>query len=242
MRFSIIAVAVGILACSDAAPTSARRYAVHEKRETLPKEWKRSALVHPDSTIPLRIALTQRNLDKGEEYLMDVSDPKSENYGKHWSINQIAETFAPSSETVDEVSKWLSEAGISFKQSKGLNWLDAKVTIEQAEALLKTKYFEYTHETGSKHIACEGYSVPEDIRQHIDFVIPTVHFDIKVKQPIHKGLEERQATVDNTLIAHDIGKPGAGIVNPVAGSNVSPFDIINELEQCDTVRNSLFDT
>lgn len=45
--------------------------------------------------LPMRIALTQSNLDKGEEWLMDVSHPTSEKYGKHWTAEDIANAFAP---------------------------------------------------------------------------------------------------------------------------------------------------
>lgn len=189
--------------------------------------------MHPDSSIPMRIALAQRNLHKGEDYLMDVSDPLSANYGKHWTIEKIAETFAPSSDTVDAVSKWLSEAGIEFKRSKGLNWIDATVSVEQAESLLKTKYFEYTHESGKTHVACEGYSLPEDLVQHIDFVTPTTHFDVKVPR-----IDKRQATVDNTVNAKSIGQPGTGVSFPKTKGAFSLSNIINELEQCDTVSRS----
>lgn len=45
--------------------------------------------------LPMRIALAQSNLDKGEEWLMDVSHPTSEKYGKHWTAEDVANAFAP---------------------------------------------------------------------------------------------------------------------------------------------------
>jgi len=53
----------------------------------------------------MRIALTQRNLDKGHQWLMDVSHPNSEKYGQHWSADDVAQAFAPRySTTPDETS------------------------------------------------------------------------------------------------------------------------------------------
>ena len=56
------------------------------------------------------------------------------------------------------------------------------MTIEEAEALLHTEYKIYAHaNTGKTHLACDEYSVPLDLRDHIDFITPTVQFDAIVK-------------------------------------------------------------
>ena len=47
--------------------------------------------------MPMRIGLVQSNLDKGYDWLMEVSSPESETYGKHWTPKQVAEAFAPRS-------------------------------------------------------------------------------------------------------------------------------------------------
>jgi len=89
MKFSI-SILVASLAFSLAAPST--RYAVHQKRDgTTASQWvKRDVELNPRSVIPVSIALTQRNLHKGDEYLMDVSDPLSPNYGKHWSPEKVS--------------------------------------------------------------------------------------------------------------------------------------------------------
>jgi len=43
----------------------------------------------------MRIALTQRNLDNAYDHLMEVSHPESASFGKHWTVKDVAETFAP---------------------------------------------------------------------------------------------------------------------------------------------------
>ncbi len=197
----------------------------------------------------MRIALTQSNLDRADEFLMDVSHPASPNYGKHWSAKQIAETFAPSQDTVNSVLSWLAEHGISggrVKQSQSLNWLHADVTVSEAEDLLNTQYFEYKHRTtGQAHVACEEYSLPEDIEQHIDFVTPTVHFDAKVGNPKKRrtlnekenAIAKRQtsATGHNVQpgIGHSIGFPGDGSLPKYGGKISSLESIIKQLDNCD---------
>lgn len=76
-----------LLAFASAAPAS---HAVHEKRDRQFQQWnRRDVKLNKDAIIPMSFGLTQRNLDKGYEYLMDVSHPESSNYGKHWSMEKV---------------------------------------------------------------------------------------------------------------------------------------------------------
>jgi tripeptidyl-peptidase-1 len=99
---------------------------------------------------------------------------------------QIAETFAASPETLTAVKEWLTGSGIAedrIRLSKGRNWFKFNATVEEAESLLRTEYGIYTNvETGNDHLACEEYSVPAHIQEHIYFIKPTVHLDAYVKQ------------------------------------------------------------
>jgi tripeptidyl-peptidase-1 len=63
--------------------------------------------------LPMKIALTQSNMDKLEEYLMEVSRPHSEKYSKHWDTKKVADTFASSKETFSTVIDRLESADIS---------------------------------------------------------------------------------------------------------------------------------
>ena len=168
---------------------------------------------------------------------MDVSHPDSPNFGKHWSAKQVAEAFAPSDEAVSAVLNWLAEAGISndrAKQSSSLNWIHLDVTISEAEGLLQTEYYEYTHATGQSHVACEEYSLPEDIQKHIDFVTPTVHFDAKLGQPKQRrDLDERQIDIyKRQAVGHSLGSPSDKSL-PKDGGRVPWGKTFNELENCD---------
>lgn len=93
MRFSTIisgaALAVSVLA----SPID--NYIVHEKRHAAPFGWKAIGEVKRDGVLPMRIAIKQRNIDQGYNHIMDVSDPESPNFGKHWTPQQVAEMFAP---------------------------------------------------------------------------------------------------------------------------------------------------
>ena len=77
-----------------AAPFT-QHHVVHEKRNTHPAGWIRRGELDNSAILPMRIALSQSNLDKGHEWLMTVSNPGSEKYGEHWSAKEVAQAFAP---------------------------------------------------------------------------------------------------------------------------------------------------
>ncbi|KAF2217659.1 hypothetical protein CERZMDRAFT_108334 [Cercospora zeae-maydis SCOH1-5] len=156
-------------------------YVVHERKSIRLHDWSRIERRYAAFTIPLRIALAQANLDQAEDWLLQTSHPASSKYGQHWSPQDVAAAFAPRDGTAQAVIDWLSSAGIAperIQQSRSWGWLHVDATIDEAERLLQTEYHVYEHQsTGQLHVACEQYSIPADLRRHVDFITPTVHFD-----------------------------------------------------------------
>ncbi|KAH9848040.1 subtilisin-like protein [Lenzites betulinus] len=206
-------VSLGAISLALAAHTPVKRVA-HETRRSLPAGWTPIRRADPDRVLPLSIGLVQSNLDNLEEYLLDVSHPDSSNYGQHWTLQQVADTFRPSAESVESVHKWLVEDGqigaerIRLSQSGA--WIMANVTVDEAEQLLGTEYYVYSHEEGGvEHLAChDRYHLPAHVSKHVDLITPTIHFDRMVK---------KRAT-ETLSAAKDIGK-----------------GIADELENCDKV-------
>jgi tripeptidyl-peptidase-1 len=111
--------------------------------------------VDKDVVLPVRIGLAQNNLDKGHSYLMDVSDPRSANYGKFWPAEKVHDTFAPSKEAVEDVKKWLDSFGIAEQRvvhSENKGWLAFDAPSHEVERLLGTEYYEYHHKDGEVRI------------------------------------------------------------------------------------------
>lgn len=221
MMFSSLTSLVCWAVYASAAPTNSP-YVVHERREVQTEKWTRRGLrLARDVTIPMSIGLTQRNLENGYDLLMDVSHPESPNYGKHWSMNKIAETFASSPKTIDVVRAWIMENGISherIKLSKGLNWIKFNATVEEVESLLRTEYRIYTDvETGKDHLACEDYSIPPHLKEHIDFITPTVHFDAVVKtRPKRRDLEKVEEKHSKRVMPFPFARQGAEVSQSTA--------------------------
>lgn len=234
---SAFAIPIRSSASAFATSTPSSGYVVHEQRAVIPFGWRRVERLNGSFILPIRIALVQTNLDKAEEYLLSVSDPSSENYGKHWSAERIANTFKPSDETVNAVLTWLVSAGIGLqriKKSQSLGWLQFNCTVNEAQKLLKTEYFKYKHTSGTPHVGCTAYHIPESVRKHIDFITPTLHFDIKTTKP--KQDNAKVSSYKNQTSA--IGTP----VNPGVGKKIGSTNSLSlpkQGGQADNTTNSI---
>lgn len=136
-----------------------------------------------------------------------------------------------SEETYEAVKEWLVASGINterIEKSGGLNWIKFNATADEAESLLKTEYNVYEHSNGQKHVACEEYSLPSHLKEKVDFVLPSVHFDMKLKQ---RSNDDALAKRDDP-VAKAVGQPGSWST-PKLGELISKSKIIKELEDCD---------
>ncbi|KAH9902589.1 subtilisin-like protein [Cubamyces lactineus] len=197
----------------------------HESRSILPRGWAPVRRAESDFILPLRIGLAQSNLESLEEFLLDVADPESPNYGGHWNPAKVAATFRPSSESVDTVRGWLVESGIGAERvrlSPGASWLVANVTVAEAEELLGTEYYVYEHaDSGHKQVGCDkAYHLPEHVSKHVELITPTIHFDKKVRR-----------SVEGRSVKSKVGNPGSGPVSPKTTGTIKT--IFNQLENCD---------
>ncbi|PNP40534.1 hypothetical protein TGAMA5MH_07531 [Trichoderma gamsii] len=169
----------------------------HERRNVHShRHWEKRSRLEPHDVIPVRIGLSQRNLDQGHDFLMDISDPNSENYGKHWTAERITEMFSPSRDSVEAIREWLIGSGISedrINHSLGYEWIHFDATVQEAEELLQTEYHVFQHGLESRStVACDEYKVPSHLARHIDFVYPGVALagsmkKRSMKRDIHMG-------------------------------------------------------
>ncbi|KAJ6454196.1 subtilisin-like protein [Mycena sanguinolenta] len=189
----------------------------------VPAGWTLHRRADLDVFIPLKFTLAQSNVDKLESLLLDVSDPQSPNYGKHWTHARVKEVFRPSSETVDTVRGWLvpHDAGIPAAQIK-LNgngdMIQVNVTIAEAESLLQADYYVYGNDEGTVRVGChEGFTLPDHVAKHVDLVWPTTHFGWA------RGLSRRSET------------GAASFVGPQAGIQKIPIENVASLTElnCD---------
>ncbi len=93
MRFASFLAAGVCLGVVTASP--APHYIVHEKRNEDNFAWIKGPRVDHRRVLPMHIALKQQNLEKGDQWLYEVSDPTSPKYGQHWSPEYVVEMFKP---------------------------------------------------------------------------------------------------------------------------------------------------
>jgi len=71
MLFRHLPTAFALAAYAAAAPAP-QSHVLHEKRSSPGGDWVRGARVDRETFLPMRIGLTQANLEKGEDYLLQV--------------------------------------------------------------------------------------------------------------------------------------------------------------------------
>ncbi|KAE9374533.1 aorsin [Stipitochalara longipes BDJ] len=195
------------LALASTAQTAAlpQFHVVHEKRDLASStQWVKREKLAPTTNFPLRIGLTQSNLHRGHD-----SHPDSENYGKHWTSDEVIEAFAPEQKTINAVTEWLAATGIGPEQvslTQNKAWLAFNVTVEEAENLLHTEYHLYEHiSLGHTTLACEIYHVPKHIQKHIDYITPGIKLFALEKRG--RNLKRGLAKADYSLTATAEGFP-----------------------------------
>jgi tripeptidyl-peptidase-1 len=136
--------------------------------------WTNTQRVNSDQKINLEIALTFQNTDKLISQLLDVSDPKSGNYGKWLKKETVDSLVQPSAEANNQVLKWLQDEGVTITNSDG-TWIKFQTNIETANKLLAAD-FQHFERDGVGKIRTTSYSVPEHLLEHIDLIHPTTFF------------------------------------------------------------------
>lgn len=120
------------------------------------------------------------------------------------------------------MTSWLTDSGIEPHQisvAPSKAWVEVNATVGEIEELLQTKYFIYDHSLRESHVGCLEYSLPEHLSaNHVDIILPSVHFDAKLSPPKQENLKKRQiepqpvvtgGTVKNAGLFNDsLPKPG----------------------------------
>ncbi|KDQ15066.1 hypothetical protein BOTBODRAFT_301248 [Botryobasidium botryosum FD-172 SS1] len=227
MRVLSFLFALALFATASAVPARQSSHrAVLESRHRLPAGWTKRGGLNKRGVVPVRINLRQNNLERSEELLMDVSDPESPNYGEHYTAKQVADLFAPSKESVETVKGWLREASVAshrVKYNHGQGSVTLNMTVAELGELLHAEYDIYEHDTGALHVACDSYSVPATVKDHVDFITPTLHFNV----PLSKRDENAHSRASKAAL---IGQPGHSAVQPHQGAAVE--NIFTDLRNC----------
>lgn len=143
-----------------------------------------------------------------------------------------------SQDTIAAVTSWLVESGIQpqqFSLTPGNSWVEVDATVAEAEKLLQTEYFIYDHEFGASHIACQSYNLPQDLSaEHVDIILPSIHFDAKLSLPRSKrALDTTQPVpgLSNSSDSKNVGTFGGSLPKPGEQVNVQALQL--DTSTCD---------
>jgi len=148
-------------------------------------DWTLADRAKPTERIELLFAIKQKNLDKLEKTLYDVSDPRSKNYGKHLTLEEVGQLVSdPVAEKA--VRLWLRGAGIPERDlytTKNKDFIRATISVRVAERLFSTEFFNFVSTTEKKSIIRTlRIFVPNFILLHLDLVSGTTQFPPHVRR------------------------------------------------------------
>eukprot|EP00949_MAST-11_sp_MAST-11-sp1_P004289 g4289.t1 len=144
--------------------------------------WKVVGRSEPGVRLELTFAVRHNQQGKEilEERLLQAATPGSPLYGKHLSNEQVHKILQPAEEHVASVKAFLKSFQVTF-ESVNSDIIVCDVSVRQAEALLGAKYYELRQidggrEHGSIHriLSKDGYTLPSNVAEAVDFVAPTV--------------------------------------------------------------------
>jgi tripeptidyl-peptidase-1 len=110
---------------------------------------------------------------------MDISTPSHPRYGQHLKRHELKDLIKPRDESSDTVLSWLESSGVSSEDivDDG-EWINFVAPVSTAEKMLATtfKIYQSLVRDDVKRIRALHYSVPKDVREHIDMIQPTTRF------------------------------------------------------------------
>lgn len=147
-------------------------------------------------------AVRQRNIEKLESILYDVSTPSSPNYGKHWDRVALGE-LVRNSIAVESIKSFLTSCGaeITFESKYG-EYIAAKAPILTWEKVFDTKFHRFSLESSVKSnrspkdrnyfnvLRAKKYSLPIQLIDHVSTVFDVVHLPVpsRIRARLHKSI------------------------------------------------------
>jgi tripeptidyl-peptidase-1 len=153
-------------------------YATVEGFDSVPSGWEQVAPASPTQVLNLRLSLAPANTDNFLNTVLGLSTPGHVSYGQFLSPGELQDLIAPDPTGSNAVTSWLTEQTLSSNaiQNNG-NWLAFQLSVEQAENLLQTKFYDYkSTTTGEVRTLTLQYSVPKSLTGFIETIQPTTDF------------------------------------------------------------------
>ncbi|PVH98258.1 tripeptidyl-peptidase-like protein [Periconia macrospinosa] len=151
-----------------------------ENLRHVPQGWKELDVApSPDKKLHFRIGMHSPNHDLFEQTLFAVSTPDHPRYGKHLKREELKDLIKPRAEATSGVLQWLEDSNIPSEDivNDG-EWINFIAPISKAQNMLNTTFKTYQSLVRPEitKIRTLHYSVPKEIRDHVDLIQPTTRF------------------------------------------------------------------
>jgi tripeptidyl-peptidase-1 len=148
---------------------------VFESLHQVPRGWSYVRAAKGSESIKLRLSLKQQNLDSFYDKLMEVSTPDHAQYGKHYQGHELRSLLQPSEEASSSAISWLQDHNVTAIQDDG-EYVLFSTDVKTANQMLDTEFSWYRSEENQMVLRTMRYSIPEGVKDHVNFVQPTTRF------------------------------------------------------------------
>lgn len=174
----LLPILVATLATVSASPlSSSANFLPKQALAAVPEGWQLQAAAAPaNHKLDLHIRLREENMDRLQQRVLEISDPDNRDYRKHLSKAEVDSLTAPTKQTVDLVTQWLTSNGIAAGEVKS-GYMRVSVSVEQANKVLNADYAVYKQATtGREVVRTTSYSLPKEVHDSIAMIQPTTLF------------------------------------------------------------------
>jgi tripeptidyl-peptidase-1 len=148
---------------------------VFESIHDTPRGWSFVRVADGDESIKLRLSLKQQNLDSFYDKLIEVSTPDHANYGQHYQGHELRSLLKPTDETSNAAISWLQDNNITAIEDDS-DYILFQTNVATANKMLDTTFSWYSSNGNHQVLRTLAYSVPDEVKDHINFVQPTTRF------------------------------------------------------------------
>lgn len=125
------------------------------------------------------VGVKHTNVADMEERFWKVSDPRSSEYGKHISSQEIYDLYGPRDASVKAVEEWIKSFPVKeYSFTKHKEFVKVKANVETAAKMLQTTFTNFQHEQTGRVVSRIGgeFSIPKHLSEHVDFVSGLTRF------------------------------------------------------------------
>jgi len=188
-----------------------RTFLETDQPRNIPKGWRmlpeeNLSLVDEEETRRVIFLVKQRNTKILEQIFWEVSDPKSERYGRHLSLQEVADLVSPAEETIQTVKDFLASYGIVNTDTViTKDFLYATIPIRIIKEMFQVEFHLFEHTTGQRFYGTLGpYSLPEHVAKCVDIVTYVVGLPEITTTRTSASDKDRKATRASTDIVPDV--------------------------------------